>query len=64
MKGNSKDYYYFRELVDGVNQYSEFLNPPWKQAVKTVSVGPLKPFKWVLIPTRVATRVNLSSLMG
>jgi len=41
MKGNSRDCFYLRELVAGVNQYRSVLNPSWKLAVKTVSVVPL-----------------------
>lgn len=41
MKGNSNYSQYERELVAGVNQYAEVVNPPWMQSVKAESVVPL-----------------------
>jgi hypothetical protein len=41
MKGKSKDYCCFRDLVVGVNQNSVNLNPPWQQSVEAEPVVPL-----------------------
>jgi len=41
MKGNSSDFTYARELVDGANQYRQVLNPPRMLAGKAAAVVPL-----------------------